>query len=178
MNDKNPFDEAPPEIRELAKFSSEYNKESDRGAVLIAASRFDEVLKELLASFLRESSSAAQLLDGFSAPLGTFSARASACHALGLIEDYEFEEITLIRRIRNEFGHKWRDIGFETDRIRDLSLQLPWLGPSEHEDGSTPRARFGFAVMILLTDLLWRQRLVEKERRAARRWPNKMRDKE
>ena len=144
MNKRTPFKEAPPEIRELAKFSAEYNKESDRGAVLIAASRFDEVLKVLLFAFLRESNSSTQLLDGFSAPLGTFSARASACHALGLIEDYEFEEITLIRRIRNEFGHKWRDIGFETDRIRDLALQLTWLGPAEHEEGSTPRERFGF----------------------------------
>jgi hypothetical protein len=36
------------EIRELGRFSAEFNGEGDRGAVLVAASRLDEVLKGLL----------------------------------------------------------------------------------------------------------------------------------
>ncbi|MBI4662375.1 MAG: transcriptional regulator [Verrucomicrobia bacterium] len=176
MNRKNPFDDAEPEIRELARFSSEFNRESDRGAVLIAGSRLDEVLKAILLAFFRKTTTAEDLLEGFNAPLGTFSSRASACHALGLIEDNEFREITLIRKIRNEFGHKWKDISFDSQRIKDLTLRLPWLGPAEHKKGSTPRARFNFAVVILLTDLLWRERLVMREKIGARMWRSKMRD--
>jgi hypothetical protein len=175
MKRKNSFEDAEPEIRELAHFSAEFNRESDRGAALIAGSRFDEVLKAIPLAYLRASETARELLEGYNAPLGTFSARASACHTLGLIEDHEFEEITLIRRVRNEFGHKWKDISFESQKVKDLILRLPWLGPQDYESGSTPKARFNAAVVILLTDLLWRERLVRREHITSRCWPSKIR---
>jgi hypothetical protein len=175
MKTKNPLENAEPELRELIDFTSEFNKESDRGAVLVAGSRIDEVLKSILMGYLRTTKSTNELLEGINAPLGSFSARASACHALGLLEDIEFNEITLIRKIRNEFGHKWKNISFESHKIRSLAMTLPWLGPSEEEEGATPRARFNFAVVILLTDLLWRERLARKEKIQSRMWPNRMR---
>lgn len=175
INRKNPLQSTEPEIRELAMFTTEFNKESDRGAVLIAGSRFDEVLKALLRAFFRNAASSENLLEGFNAPLGTFSARASACHALGLIEDNEFEEITLIRKIRNEFGHKWKNIGFDSPKIKEFAMKLPWLGPTEYEKGSTPRSRFNSAVVILLSDLLWRERLVLREQIQGRSWRHKFR---
>ncbi len=175
MKKNNPFDETPFETKELARFTSEFNNESDRGAVLIAGSRIDEVLKNILEAYLRDTKSAKDLLGGFNAPLGTFSSRARACHALGLIEDHEFDEITLIRKMRNEFGHKWKDIGFESDKISSLAMQLPWLGPPEKFETSSIRSRFNVAVVILLADLMWRERYVLKEKRVARKWPNKMR---
>jgi hypothetical protein len=95
--------------------------------------------------------------------------------SLGLIQENEFKEITLIRKIRNEFGHGWKPSSFESGRIADLCHQLPWLGPAEHEAGATIRARFNFTVAILLTDLLWRVRLVSKERCTLKMWPNKTR---
>jgi hypothetical protein len=67
---------------DLTRFAAEFNRESDRGAVLVAASRLDEVLKGILLAYLRDTKSASDLLDGFNAPLGTFSARAAACHAM------------------------------------------------------------------------------------------------
>jgi DNA-binding MltR family transcriptional regulator len=50
------------------------------------------------------------LLFGFNAPLGTFSARTKAAYVMGLIERKEYEEINIIRKIRNEFGHNWKDV--------------------------------------------------------------------
>jgi hypothetical protein len=64
------------EVLDLTRFSTEFNGESDRGAVLVAASRLDEVLKGILLAYLRDTKSASDLLDGFNAPLGTFSARS------------------------------------------------------------------------------------------------------
>jgi hypothetical protein len=81
--------------------------------------------------------------------------------------------LNLIRKIRNEFGHAWRDVGFDSAPVADLSRALPWLGPKEMESESNPRGRFNFAVVILLTDLLWRERLVTHERRIQKKWPNK-----
>lgn len=76
----------PFEVDQLGRFTSELNGETDRGAALVAASRLDEILKNILTSFLRRTKSSDDLLEGVNAPLGTFSARASACHALGLFQ--------------------------------------------------------------------------------------------
>src|SRR5436309_2098301 len=102
-----------PEIATLGQSLAEFNKESDRGAALIAASMLDERLYEILESFFVESKTSRDLLTGFNAPLGTFSARASAAYSLALIQENEFNEITTIRKIRNEFGHEWQQVSLE-----------------------------------------------------------------
>ena len=164
-----------PEIEELSEFLIEFNKESDRGAALNAASVLDDWLEKILHEFLAYNKSAQNLLNGFNAPLGTFSAKIAATHALGLIQDNEFEEITIIRKIRNEFGHSWKGLSFNSEGIINLVNNLPWLGPSEYEKTSGPRVRFNAAVAILLTDLMWRPRLVRNEKREVKLWPNKSR---
>jgi mannitol operon repressor len=164
-----------PELKELSEFLNEFNKESDRGAALNAAAVLDDWLSNILKQFLADNKSSENLLSGFNAPLGTFSAKAAAAHALGLIQDNEIEEITIIRKIRNEFGHSWKGISFENQKIKDLTYNLPWLGPKELEEGSTTRGRFNAAEAILLTDLMWRSRLVKKEKRQPKIWPNKSR---
>jgi DNA-binding MltR family transcriptional regulator len=166
----------PPEVKQLHDFLAAFNAESDRGAALVAASMLDERLQEILSTFFVKSHEASDLLAGFNAPLGTFSSRASAAFALGLVQKNEFKEITLIRKIRNEFGHGWEPMSFSSDRIAGFTRQLPWLGPAEYEATSTLRARFNFAVSMLLTDLIWRVRLVEQEKRTCKVWPNKVRE--
>ena len=165
-----------PEVEALAAFLSEFNRESDRGAALTAAAVLDERLAEILAAFFADTHSAKELISGFNAPLGSLASRAAAAHALGLIQDNELKEITLIRKIRNEFGHSWQGVSFSGGRVADLCNQLPWLGPKEYEATATPRARLNAAMAILLSDLLWRARLVGKQRRAVSVWPNKSRN--
>jgi len=164
-----------PEVIDLAEFLSEFNQESDRGAVLNAAAILDEWLEKILKEFFADNKTSENLIKGFNAPLGTFSSKVAAAHALGLIQDNEVEEITIIRKIRNEFGHNWKGISFESQKIKDLANNLPWLGPKELEAESDSRARFNFAIAILLTDLMWRARLVKKEKREVKVWPNKSR---
>lgn len=163
--------EMPPEIKQLNDYLAEFQKESDRGAALVAASMLDERLQEIISNFLVESPISKELMVGFNAPLGTLSARADAAFSLGLIQKHEYNEIKLIRKIRNEFGHDWKPVSFETGQVAALCRQLPWLGPADHEAGATERSRFNFAVLILLTDLLWRVLLVSKERRTPKVWP-------
>lgn len=164
-----------PEVEQLGRFLAAFNRESDRGAALVAASMLDERLEQILNAFFIESSAARELTSGFNAPLGTFSSRASAAVALGLIQDNEFKEITLIRKIRNEFGHGWEPLTFEDERIAAHARKLPWRGPAEYEATANLRARFNAAIALLLTDLMWRVRLVSSERRLSRTWPNKTR---
>jgi DNA-binding MltR family transcriptional regulator len=173
MNQQRKFD---PEVEQLAKFLAAFDKESDRGAALVAASMLDERLEQILSAFFIESAAAKDLVSGFNAPLGTFSSRALAAASLGLIQENEFKEITIIRKIRNEFGHGWEPLSFETDSISAYARKLPWRGPSEFEESASNRSRFNAAVALLLGDLMWRVRLVSSERCASRIWPQKMRE--
>jgi mannitol operon repressor len=163
-----------PETLELSELLKGFNKESDRGRALVAASLLDQRLKGILEAFLLKDKVSSQLVDGFNAPLGTFSARTAASYALGLIQKNEFDEINLIRKIRNEFGHQWKAITFRSARVADLCNKLPWLGPVDI-GRDEPKVRFTFAVVVLLTDLMWREKLVLKEQRVGRKWPNRSR---
>lgn len=164
-----------PEVRQLGEFLNSFNEESDRGAALVAASMLDDRLHEILMAFLAEVPIKENLLSGFNAPLGTFAARTSVALALGLIQNNEYEEITIIRKIRNEYGHDWKPVSFETGVVAELCKKLPWSGPKEFETRSNLRSRFNSVVCMLLTDLLWRVRLVEKEKRTTKEWPHKAR---
>ena len=167
---------AGPEVKALGIFLSEFNRESDRGAALTAAAVLDDRLSEILAAYLADTPSARELVTGFNAPFGSLESRAAAAHALGLIQDNELKEITLIRKVRNEFGHSWQGVSLSGGRVADLCNQLPWLGPKEYEATATPRERLNAVMAILLSDLLWRARLVGQQRRAVTVWPNKSRD--
>jgi mannitol operon repressor len=164
-----------PEVNELGEFLNSFNKESDRGAVLLAASILDEWLLEIIQSYLINDKVSKELLLGFSAPLGTFSAKTKAAYSLGLIEKNEYDEINIIRKIRNEFGHSWKGVSFDTPKIEKECNKLEWLGPIDDTVKRTNRSKFNFTIAILLTDLLWRKRLVKKEQIVSRKWTNKTR---
>ena len=166
---------AEPEIEQLAAFLHEFNSESDRGAALTAAAYLEESLEDILRQFLAAVKETERLLSGYNAPLGTFSAKASAAFSLGLIQRNEYEELSLIRRVRNEFAHSWHEVDFTANKVVGLCSNLPWLGPDDPEIERTPRSRFNFAVAILLIDLLWRARLVKKEQRIVKEWPHRAR---
>lgn len=162
-----------PEIEDLAYFLRIFNKESAKGAVLTASAFLDERLEDMVKTFLANVESTDELLSGFNAPLGTFSSRIKIAFSLGLIEKNEYDTLNIIRKIRNEFGHKWRDINFNSPKIKDLCDNLIWMGPKDIEEKSDSRGRFNFAVAILLTNYLWRSRLIKKEKRELKVWPNK-----
>ena len=166
--------ETPSEFIELSKFAKEFQAESDRGAALVAASLLDERLKDILQAFFADVPQSQELLEGFNAPLGTFSARINAAYSLGLLQENEYGECNIVRRIRNEFGHKWKDVSFDSPSIKKLCDSLPRLGPP-NTDYSKRRRIFNFAVIILVTDLMWRATTVIKEKRTFREWPNKLR---
>jgi len=163
------------EIDQLDRFLQQFSSESDRGAALTAGAMLEDRLGEILRTFLVDSPEASKLLDGFNAPLGTLSARILAACSLGLIDDDEYREMQTIRRIRNKFAHEWSDLSFEAQSIKDLCSQLPWRGAEDAEADINPRGRFNLAVAMLITDLLWRTRLVKQERRESKSWPNRTR---
>ncbi|TAL21927.1 MAG: transcriptional regulator, partial [Aquabacterium sp.] len=109
---------------DLAKFVAELKRETDRGLPLVGAALIDDRLTETLRSFFCESPSASKLIDDANAPLGTFSSRTEMCFALGLVDEYEYTEIGLIRKVRNEFAHAKHGITFSSPRVQGLCSSL------------------------------------------------------
>ncbi|WP_126456712.1 MltR family transcriptional regulator [Sulfuriflexus mobilis] len=164
-----------PELEEIERFFSQFSKETDRGAALTAGAMLEDRLGDIIKGFLIDSKESEKLLKGTNAPFGTLSSRISACFALGLIDRIEFEEMETIRKIRNKFAHNWDKVSFQTDSIKDLTNSLPWRGPAEFEKNTTIKDRFCTAMSMLMVDLVWRTRLVKKERRELKEWPDKLR---
>lgn len=109
----------------LKPMMDQIESESDRAAVVLAASALDNSLLQLLKSYLRPHTGSGEdpFLEGDS-PLGTFSARIKAVHRLGLIDDDMASVLNLIRKIRNEFAHEVSahtlDVSPHRDRVREL----------------------------------------------------------
>jgi mannitol operon repressor len=159
------------DLEDLGRFLRELQTESDRGLALVAASVLDDKLRGVLASFFVEGNAASSLLDSGNAPLGTLSARADACLALGLIDDVEHAEITLVRKVRNEFAHGLHGTTFQTEPIRGYCSSLKSDLP-EGAGHPTSNARFRFinSVVSLVSRLYYRSEWVARERRMSREW--------
>ncbi len=157
---------------DLSAFLSELQQETDRGLPLVGAALIDEkLLRTLEAFFVKSGKSAERLLTSGNAPLSTFSARTEACYALGLIDDFEYSEIALIRKIRNEFAHSKHGTSFSSDRISGLctSLKSP-LPDGGSYDTNSARFRLINAILCVVLRLYYRPEWVEKERREHKKW--------
>nr|WP_183265687.1 MltR family transcriptional regulator [Acidocella aromatica] len=146
------------------------NGESPRGQVLVGAALLDSLLEQSILTYLVDVPKAAKLLEGFNAPLGTFSARAIAALGLGLVSQDEFEDLDTIRKIRNEFAHK-TNISFADDCIQKHTQKLKHtissLGPQQSANG-----RFKVTIAKLTLRLTARLRHIPPRRLKYTAWPD------
>ena len=158
---------------DLGEFVEELKQETDRGLPLVAAALIDDKLAETLRSFFCNVPAAGKLLDDTNAALGTFSSRAEACYALGLIDEFEYREIALIRKIRNEFAHAKHGTSFQNARVQGLcsTLQTEAVEVAGYS-ASDPRFRFMSAAVAIVLRLYHRPDWVKQERRQPKPWPN------
>jgi DNA-binding MltR family transcriptional regulator len=137
----------------------EFSKETDRGAVILAASLFDIQLESLLKTYLvPDTSSSDQLFEGASAPLSTFSARILICYRLGLISKNFARDLNLIRKIRNEFAHNIHGCSFEhssvVSRVHELSRSSNMSSKFSNVRGNMPSGTRG-EFLINCSWMLW-----------------------
>jgi hypothetical protein len=119
---------------ELTQVFNAVNNESDRSAVVVAASHLSELLRRLIERRLLENRGTRDLLGGPAAPLQSFSARSSAAFALGLITEDEFRMLNIVRRIRNGFAHDARASFRDKDLVARCFLFDPSV-PMPETDG-------------------------------------------
>jgi mannitol operon repressor len=137
---------------------------------LISCNYLDEMLRQILLAFFIEDDNSARLVEGFNAPLGTFSTRISATFALGLISEREFRECNTLRRIRNRFAHHVQ-ASFDMQEIRDLCQNLTYAAQDYGTVSVDPRGRYTSAAVALILNLTNRPHYVSKHRQAFRDWP-------
>lgn len=124
----------------------------DRALVLSLAAFAEESLGELLKTFLLQGESAWKLLNGFNAPLGTFSARTKMAHALGLITQHQFEDLERLRKVRNEFAHTWNQITLSDQGIRD-HIRAMHFHSLDDVFPEEPRLKLKTTIGLLLIEL-------------------------
>ncbi|MDI9867893.1 MltR family transcriptional regulator [Flectobacillus roseus] len=126
------------ELVEYADFRNELLKESDRGCALLAASHLDFLLTKMLKSKLLGSNKHLDSLFDNNGPLGTFSSKILMSFSLGLISKVELDDLQIIRKIRNEFGHSISIINFESDKFKGQCHNLQLV----HGSQNNPRSKF------------------------------------
>ena len=156
---------------DLANFINELQAETDRGLPLVGSALIDDKLHSTLKSFLIIRKSSDKLLSDPYAPLGTFSAKIEACYSMGLIDDFEYHEIGIIRKIRNQFAHAKHGLSFDNKKIIGLctSLESPLPEGSDYPVNST-RFRLINSIVCIVLRLYYRPEWVANERRKSRKW--------
>jgi hypothetical protein len=167
-----PLEETAPHIKELAKFSAVFNKESERGLTLVACSMIDALLERSIQALLTEHPDTIHLLNGFNAPLGTFSARILAAFALGLISENEYEECNRLRKIRNIFAHNIYT-SFKDQQIIDLcsNLEFSTKELKSRKLRMDSKGEYGAAALLMIANLTNRPKYVSLQRLKYGEWP-------
>jgi len=135
--------------------------EPDRSLAIVAVAYLDDLLESGLRERLRDAKNTLQR------HLDTFAAKTQIAKAIGYIDDDEFHDLELVRRIRNEFAHIPNQISFITPQITDRCHELkngkmvPELVAALGFN-DTPRQRFIWTVQILAFSLYGRWQTAER----------------
>jgi len=152
MNGYEPISHSDEWFGELNQLIALLDGLDDRGLVLSLAAFAEDALRKLIQSFLIPSNAATSLVDGFNAPLGTFSSRSKAAYAMGLLTEVQFEDLERLRKIRNHFAHSWQKTSLDSTATRDIVRNLsPYRLHDRFEEDLSKR--FKFSITSLLTEI-------------------------
>ena len=132
-------------------FRSLYN-ESDRGCLLLVASRLDDSLKTLhgahIGRVVAQSAGLLKKLFAQYAPLSSFAGRSQIAYAYGLIPHEQYVDLETIRGIRNKAAHSISEFSLTSSGIREKVFSLTAARQIVEQ---IPELAEGFAPEELLT---------------------------
>ena len=136
-------------------FYDEFNNESPRGVVIISAVFIDKQLQNLLENHLKQDKSVIRNLfnNNINGPLSSLSAKIKTSYVLGLIPKEIYNDLEIIRQIRNKFAHEIFGMSFQNEEIVKLSTAL-FSGkiPYDHITDTTEN-RFRIYATILINKI-------------------------
>lgn len=95
--------------------------ESDRGAAIVGAALLEDSLVSMLKEkMLLDVMSQKQVKDIFdlSGPLSNFSAKISIAFAFGFIDKTTFDDLQIVRKLRNKFAHSSGKLSFDDGEVK------------------------------------------------------------
>ena len=135
---------------DLNQLTKSLHELDDRGLVLSISAFAEDTLGSLLKAFMFPCSATTQLLDGFNAPFGTFSARIKGAYSLGLITEVQFNDLELLRKIRNKFAHTWLPIDIAQVSISSLIKEMSYSRlDKEFPDTSSKKIRSSMSCLLV-----------------------------
>lgn len=137
-------------FRRITDFRNTLINESDRGCALMSAAYLDECLGRLLRSYFIDDTKVINKLFDYNGACGTFSSKIELAYGLGLIPKNVRLDLTLLRRIRNDFAHVSKVICFDDDPIKSRCYELK-LYP--HPKIIPSRSRFCRSMVIAVTQI-------------------------
>jgi hypothetical protein len=155
-----------PDLDSLHRFQSAVRQQDDRALVLSLAAFAEDTLGRLFLVYMREEKQARELVEGFNAPLGTFSARIKAAFTFGLLTREQFEDLEIARRVRNAFAHNWEGISIESPDVKALIGKLHAYSFNQAPLASDGRERLLGAISTILIEL--RVQITEHKRQSRR----------
>lgn len=103
----------------------EFYKETDRAAIILTTSLFENALGTLIKIYLAPTGAKNDVLcDGPTAPLSEFSSKIQLAQRLGLISQKFANDLNIIRKIRNEFAHNVHGSNLDSGKIKELLTTL------------------------------------------------------
>lgn len=111
-------------IKILMQFRKMISSETDRGCALMVSSFLENELERVLINKLVGDTNFKKDLFSYSGPLGSFSSKIRLSYSLGIISKDIMRNLDLIRKIRNEFGHDYNPITFESSKISNRVFDL------------------------------------------------------
>lgn len=154
-----------PYVDQLNSLFEALHGHDDRSLILTISAFAEDTLELLLLNYLREPKQAKELVNGFNAPLGTFSSRIKAAFVLGLMQEDDYKTLQLLRKIRNKFAHNWDGVSLDREDIASLvnefslSFKQKYTTDEEHTQELSARER----IVEKSSDVLINLRMLAKE---------------
>jgi len=156
--------EALAKSNDIKGFLEEFQKESDRATAILGAAYLDEHLLQLLSTFLVDDEGEVGELLGTEKPLGTFGARIRAAYCMGLLAKEDFEDLKIIKAIRNDFAHQLHGLSFNGESIVKKCEKLRAVKRLRPNSYHSSREMFVFTTTYILMELCVHSIMFEEKR--------------
>ena len=95
--------------------------ESDRGIFIVAAACIEAEIDEILISEIRQQGVTRGFeknLFDLSGPLSSLSSKSAIAYAFGLISKESYQDISLVRKLRNQMAHSYNEADIQDDVVQ------------------------------------------------------------
>jgi hypothetical protein len=160
-----------PTEQDFAATYQEANSGSDRVAVIILAAQLQNSMARRIIQELGEvDDQTIEHLYDRDAPLSSFYSTSILALAMGIIDQDTFEQVNIIRRIRNLFAHAPVHVTFKSELVsaESMKLNLNAQAISRHVRDTVGEERARYMATTLFIDVRLERQHSQEAARAAR----------